>query len=175
MKLRRVAFSAVAGVLFLTGLSQAVSAAPPSPSKGGKTPPPQATTTTTMAPTTTTTAPPPPPPPPSSPPPPGHPPRTPEQCSAPDAKHDVAPPVGSTNKYQAAPGGAADITHSGQAELKVGNVTPSPGWTDIVFTPSGQSVRVKYTDGSNPHHYVRLVVTLNNSGTEIHVRTTTCQ
>jgi len=171
MKSRRVAFGAVSGVLFLTGLSQAVSAAPPSPSKGGKTPPPQATTTT-MAPTTTTTSPPPPPPP-SAPPP--HAPRTPEQCSAPDAKHDVAPAVGSTNKYQAGPGGAADITHSGQAELKVANVSPAPGWSDIVFTPSGQSVRVKYTDGSNPHHYVRLVVTLNNSGTEIHVRTTTCQ
>jgi hypothetical protein len=83
--------------------------------------------------------------------------------------------MGSTNKYQAGAGGVADVTRSGQAELKVAGVTPTAGWTDIVFTPTGQDVRVKYTDGANPHHYVRLVVSLNNAGTEIHVRVTTCQ
>jgi hypothetical protein len=175
---RRFAFSAVSGILILTAVAPAVLAAPPSPSKGGpKTPPSSATTTTTMAPTTTTTAPPPPPPPPPSSPPPASPPpnRTPVSCSAPDAKHDVAPPMGSTSKYQAGPGGSADITRTAQAELKVAGVTPSPGWTHIVFTATGQNVRVKYTDGANPRHYVRQVVSLNNSGTEIHVRLTTCQ
>lgn len=81
----------------------------------------------------------------------------------------------SSNKYQAGPGGSADVIRTGQAELKVANVAPSSGWSFIVFTPVGQSVRVKYTDGSNPRHFVRQVVTLNNSGTEIHIRLTTCQ
>jgi hypothetical protein len=90
-------------------------------------------------------------------------------------KHDVAPPMNSTNKYQAGEGGTADVTRTGQAELKVAGATPSPGWNHIVFTPSGQNVRVKFSDGSNPRHYVRLVVTLNNSGTEIHVRVTSCR
>jgi hypothetical protein len=57
----------------------------------------------------------------------------------------------------------------------VAGTTPTPGWSDIVFTASGQSVHVKFIDGANPRHYVRLVVTLNNAGTEIHVRVITCK
>jgi hypothetical protein len=172
---RRFALITVLGVLCFGAFSRVVFAAglsaPPN-----KKPPSTTTSTTTTSTTTTTTTTRPAPPPPSSPPPSGGGgTRTPVSCGPPDAKHDVAPAIGSTNKYQAGEGGSADVTRSAQTELKVGNVTPSPGWTDIVFTPSGQNVRVKYTEGANPHHYVHLVVSLNNAGTEIHVRVTSCK
>ena len=185
---RRFPLIVALGVVFLTTITRGVLAAGPSPDPSKSPPKSPTTTTSSTATTTTTTAPPPPPsspppsqpsqPPPSQPsqPPPNQPPpnKTPTSCT-PNAKHEVAPKVGSTTNYKAGEGGSADINRTGQTELQVTSATPSPGWSNIIFTPSGQSVRVKYTDNNNPRHFVRLVISLNNAGTEIHVRTTTCQ
>jgi hypothetical protein len=174
---RRFPLIVALGVVFLTTITRGVLAAgsPQDPSKSPPKSPP-----TTASTTTTTTAPPqqqPPPqqPPPQQPPPNQPPPnKTPTSCS-PAAKHEAAPKVGSTTNYKAGEGGSADVNRTGPTQLQVTSATPSPGWSHIVFTASGQSVRVKYTDNNNPRHFVRLVISLNNSGTEIHVRTTTCQ
>jgi hypothetical protein len=180
---RRFPLIVALGVVFLTTITHGVLAAGPSPDPS-KSPPKSPPTTAST--TTTTTSPPPqqqpppqqPPPqqPPPQQPPPNQPPpnKTPTSCS-PNAKHEAAPKIGSTTNYKAGEGGSADINRTGPTQLQVTAATASPGWSNIVFTPSGQSVRVKYTDNNNPRHFVRLVISLNNSGTEIHVRTTTCQ
>jgi hypothetical protein len=92
-------------------------------------------------------------------------------------ERDVAPApgIGTATAYDAADAGSAKITRTDQTELEVTEVTPKSGWTGTETVAKGQGVKVKFISDDTPKTRVHLAVTLNNSGTEVHIRTMTCE
>jgi hypothetical protein len=92
-------------------------------------------------------------------------------------ERDVAPApgIGTATAYDAADAGSAKITRTDQTELEVTEVSPKSGWEGSETVAKGQGVKVKFITTEAPHTRVHLAVTLNNSGTEVHIRTMTCE
>lgn len=148
----------VGGLLGLAFISPVFAAGKSSSSPAQSPPPPSSSTTSSTPPTPPTYA----EPPDSS------------NCT-PEATHAPAPAEGASESYPAGDGGSVEVGRTSATDLEVAQVSPSPGWTEEVTTPSGPRVKVKFTEDANPDSIVRFAAALNDSGTEIHIRVTSCQ
>lgn len=147
----------VGGLLGLALISPVFAAGRSSPAQS---PPPPSSSTTSSTSST---------PPPYTDPPPGS-----TNCT-PDTSHAPAPAEGASESYPAGDAGSVEVARTSATDLEVAQASPNSGWTEEVTTPSGPRVKVKFSEDANPDSIVRFAAALNDSGTEIHIRVTTCQ
>lgn len=96
-------------------------------------------------------------------------------CDPPETKQDPAPQMGDAPQtHEAGQAGSVDVERLSDTELRVVQATPNDGWTEQVATPSGPRVTVKFTRQGQSPSLIRFAATMDQRGTMIHVRVTSC-
>lgn len=98
-----------------------------------------------------------------------------QEACAPETSHSPAPEVGATASYPAGDAGSVDIKRSSATDLEVVEAKPNSGWTPETTAPTGPRVKVRFTNDTDPNTLVRFAAQMDQGGTEIHIRVTTCQ
>jgi hypothetical protein len=96
-------------------------------------------------------------------------------CDPPETKQDPAPQMGdAAMTYDAGEAGTVDVERLSDTELRVAGAAANDGWTEQVATPSGPRITVKFTrQGASPS-LIRFAASMDQKGTMIHVRVTSC-
>lgn len=96
-------------------------------------------------------------------------------CDPPDTKKDPAPQMGdAAQTHEAGEAGSVDVERLSDTELRVAGASANDGWTEQVATPSGPRVTVKFTRQGQSPSLIRFAATMDQRGTMIHVRVTSC-
>jgi hypothetical protein len=98
-----------------------------------------------------------------------------EAACNPETNHAPAPEVGATESYPAGDAGSVDIKRSSASDLEVAKVNPNPEWTPETTAQTGPRVKVRFTNNADPNSIVRFAAQMDQAGTEIHIRVTSCQ
>lgn len=169
---RRFLFPLAAGVVGLVAISPVVAAEQPAPAADS---PAKATTTTTApeddsgrgsTPTTSKGS-----PDSGS----GSGSRSSSVCDPPEINKGPAPQMGDAPQtHEAGEAGSVDVERLSQTELRIVGATPNDGWTEQVATPSGPRVTVKFTRQGQSPTLIRFAASMDQRGTMIHTRVTSC-
>jgi hypothetical protein len=96
-------------------------------------------------------------------------------CDPPETNKGPAPQMGDTAQtHEAGEAGAVDVERLSDTELRIAGATANDGWTEQVATPSGPRVTVKFTRQGQSPSLIRFAATMDQRGTMIHVRVTSC-
>jgi hypothetical protein len=76
--------------------------------------------------------------------------------------------------HESGEAGSVDIERLSATELRVVKATPKDGWTEQVAAPSGPRVTVKFTRQGQSPSLIRFAASMDQKGTMIHVRVTSC-
>ena len=96
-------------------------------------------------------------------------------CDPPETKQDPAPQVGdAAQTYEAGEAGSVEVERLSDTELRVAKANPNDGWTEQVATPSGPRVNVRFTRQGQSPSLIRFAASMDQEGTMIHVRVTSC-
>ena len=96
-------------------------------------------------------------------------------CDPPETKQEPAPQMGDAPQtHEAGEAGSVDVERLSDTELRIVQATPNDGWTEQVATPSGPRVTVKFTRQGESPSLMRFAATMDQKGTMIHVRVTSC-
>ena len=96
-------------------------------------------------------------------------------CDQPETNKGPAPQMGDTAQtHEAGEAGSVDVERLSDTELRVVGATANDGWTEQVATPSGPRVTVKFTRQGQSPSLIRFAATMDQRGTMIHVRVTSC-
>jgi len=96
-------------------------------------------------------------------------------CDQPETNKGPAPQMGdAAQTHEAGEAGSVDVERLSDTELRVVGATANDGWTEQVATPSGPRVTVKFTRQGQSPSLIRFAATMDQRGTMIHVRVTSC-
>jgi hypothetical protein len=96
-------------------------------------------------------------------------------CDPPQTEQGPAPQVGDApQSHEAGEAGSVQVERLSDTELRVASATPNDGWTEQVATPSGPRVTVKFTRQGQSPSLMRFAASMDQKGTMIHVRVTSC-
>jgi hypothetical protein len=96
-------------------------------------------------------------------------------CDPPETNKGPAPQMGDTAQtHEAGEAGAVDVERLSDTELRIAGATANDGWTEQVATPSGPRVTVKFTRQGQSPSLIRFAATMDQRGTMLHVRVTSC-
>jgi hypothetical protein len=96
-------------------------------------------------------------------------------CDPPETKQDPAPQMGdAAMTYDAGEAGTVDVERLSDTDLRVAGAAANDGWTEQVATPSGPRVTVKFTRQGQSPSLIRFAASMDQKGTMIHVRVTSC-
>lgn len=100
---------------------------------------------------------------------------SPSACEAPETLHDAAPAEGATATYDAGDAGSVEVEKVSATQLRVVGASPNSGWTHEVTAPSGPRIKVRFKEADvDDPATTRFSASLNDDGSEIHVRVTNC-
>ena len=96
-------------------------------------------------------------------------------CDPPEVNKGPAPQIGDPPQtHEAGQAGSVDVERLSDTELRIVNAAPNDGWTEQVATPSGPRVTVKFTRQGQSPTLIRFAATMDQRGTMIHTRVTSC-
>ena len=96
-------------------------------------------------------------------------------CDQPETNKGPAPQRGDTAQtHEAGEAGSVDVERLSDTELRIAGATANDGWTEQVATPSGPRVTVKFTRQGQSPSLIRFAASMDQKGTMIHVRVTSC-
>ena len=96
-------------------------------------------------------------------------------CDPPATEKGPAPQTGDAPQtHQAGEAGSVDVERLSETELRVVGATANDGWTEQVATPSGPRVTVKFTRQGESPTLIRFAASMDQRGTMIHTRVTSC-
>jgi hypothetical protein len=96
-------------------------------------------------------------------------------CDQPETTKGPAPQMGDTAQtHEAGEAGSVDVERLSDTELRIAGASANDGWTEQVATPSGPRVTVKFTRQGQSPSLIRFAATMDQRGTMIHVRVTSC-
>ena len=96
-------------------------------------------------------------------------------CDPPQTQQGPAPQAGEApQSHEAGEAGTVDVERLSASELRVVKATAYDGWTEQVATPSGPRVTVKFTRQGESPSLIRFAASMDQKGTMIHVRVTSC-
>lgn len=96
-------------------------------------------------------------------------------CDQPETNKGPAPQMGdAAQTHEAGEAGSVDVERLSETELRIAGATANDGWTEQVATPSGPRVTVKFTRQGQSPSLIRFAATMDQRGTMIHVRVTSC-
>lgn len=96
-------------------------------------------------------------------------------CDPPATEKGPAPQTGDAPQtHEAGEAGSVDVERLSETELRVVNATANDGWTEQVATPSGPRVTVKFTRQGESPTLIRFAASMDQRGTMIHTRVTSC-
>jgi hypothetical protein len=96
-------------------------------------------------------------------------------CDAPEIEKGPAPQVGDApQSHEAGEAGSVEIERLSETELRIVKATANDGWTEQVATPSGPRVTVKFTRQGESPTLIRFAASMDQRGTMIHTRVTSC-
>jgi hypothetical protein len=96
-------------------------------------------------------------------------------CDPPATDKGPAPQMGdAAQTYEAGEAGSVDVERLSDTELRIAGASANDGWTEQVATPSGPRVTVKFTRQGQSPSLIRFAATMDQRGTMIHVRVTSC-
>lgn len=96
-------------------------------------------------------------------------------CDPPETEQGPAPQAGDApQSHNAGEAGSVDVERLSDSELRVAKATANDGWTEQVATPSGPRVTVKFTRQGQSPSLIRFAASMDQKGTMIHVRVTSC-
>ena len=96
-------------------------------------------------------------------------------CDQPETNKGPAPQMGDTAQtHEAGEAGSVDVERLSDTELRIAGATANDGWTEQVATPSGPRVTVKFTRQGQSPSLIRFAATMDQRGTMLHVRVTSC-
>jgi hypothetical protein len=76
--------------------------------------------------------------------------------------------------HEAGEAGTVDVERLSDTELRIAGAAANDGWTEQVATPSGPRVTVKFTRQGQSPSLIRFAASMDQKGTMIHVRVTSC-
>ena len=96
-------------------------------------------------------------------------------CDPPATDKGPAPQTGDAPQtFEAGEAGSVDVERLSETELRVVSATANDGWTEQVATPSGPRVTVKFTRQGESPTLIRFAASMDQRGTMIHTRVTSC-
>ena len=96
-------------------------------------------------------------------------------CDPPVTDRGPAPQVGEpAQTYEAGEAGTVDVERLSDSELRIAGASPNDGWTEEVRGASGPRVNVRFTRQGQSPSLIRFAASMDQKGTEIHVRVTSC-
>ena len=96
-------------------------------------------------------------------------------CDPPETEQGPAPQTGDApQSHEAGEAGSVEVERLSDSELRVVKATANDGWTEQVATPSGPRVTVKFTRQGQSPSLIRFAASMDQKGTMIHVRVTSC-
>ena len=96
-------------------------------------------------------------------------------CDPPEINKGPAPQMGDAPQtHEAGEAGSVDVERLSETELRIVGATPNDGWTEQVATPSGPRVTVKFTRQGQSPTLIRFAASMDQRGTMIHTRVTSC-
>lgn len=96
-------------------------------------------------------------------------------CDQPETNKGPAPQMGDTAQtHEAGEAGSVDVERLSDTELRIAGATANDGWTEQVASPSGPRVTVKFTRQGQSPSLIRFAATMDQRGTMLHVRVTSC-
>ena len=101
--------------------------------------------------------------------------RSSSMCDPPETNKGPAPQAGdAAQTHEAGEAGSVEVERLSETELRVVSATANDGWTEQVATPSGPRVTVKFTRQGQSPTLIRFAATMDQRGTMIHTRVTSC-
>jgi hypothetical protein len=96
-------------------------------------------------------------------------------CDPPEINKGPAPQAGEAPQtHDAGEAGTVDVERLSDTELRIVGASANDGWTEQVATPSGPRVTVKFTRQGESPTLIRFAATMDQRGTMIHTRVTSC-
>jgi hypothetical protein len=96
-------------------------------------------------------------------------------CDEPVINKEPAPQVGDAPQtHEAGEAGSVDVERLSETELRIVGASANDGWTEQVATPSGPRVTVKFTRQGESPTLIRFAASMDQRGTMIHTRVTSC-
>ena len=96
-------------------------------------------------------------------------------CDPPVTDRGPAPQVGeAAQTHEAGEAGTVDVERLSDTELRIAGASPNDGWTEEVRVPSGARVNVRFTRQGQSPSLIRFAASMDQKGTEIHIRVTSC-
>lgn len=96
-------------------------------------------------------------------------------CDPPEINKGPAPQVGDpAQTHEAGEAGSVDVERLSETELRIVKATANDGWTEQVAVPSGPRVTVKFTRQGESPTLIRFAASMDQRGTMIHTRVTSC-
>jgi hypothetical protein len=96
-------------------------------------------------------------------------------CDPPETEQNPAPQIGdSPQSYGAGDAGSVDVERLSDTELRIAKASANDGWSQQVTAPSGPRVTVKFSRPGQSPSLIRFAASMDQKGTMIHVRVTSC-
>ena len=96
-------------------------------------------------------------------------------CDPPEINKGPAPQMGDAPQtHDAGEAGRVDVERLSDTELRIAGASANDGWTEQVATASGPRVTVKFTRQGRSPSLIRFAATMDQRGTMIHTRVTSC-
>lgn len=101
--------------------------------------------------------------------------RSTSECDTPEINKGPAPQVGDAPQtHEAGEAGSVDVERLSETELRIVTASANDGWTEQVSAPSGPRVTVKFTRPGESPTLIRFAASMDQKGTMIHTRVTSC-
>jgi hypothetical protein len=101
--------------------------------------------------------------------------RSTSMCDPPETNKEPAPQMGDAPQtFEAGEAGNVEVERLSDTELRVVKATANDGWNQQVATPSGPRVTVKFTRQGESPTLIRFAASMDQKGTMIHTRVTSC-
>jgi hypothetical protein len=101
--------------------------------------------------------------------------RSTSECDTPEINKGPAPQVGDAPQtHEAGEAGSVDVERLSETELRIVTASANDGWTEQVSAPSGPRVTVKFTRQGESPTLIRFAASMDQKGTMIHTRVTSC-
>jgi len=101
--------------------------------------------------------------------------RSTSMCDPPQTNQEPAPQMGDApQSHEAGEAGTVEVERLSATDLRVVKATPNDGWTEQVATPSGPRITVKFTRQGQSPTLIRFAASMDQKGTMIHVRVSSC-
>ncbi len=96
-------------------------------------------------------------------------------CDAPVTDRGPAPQVGDAPQtHEAGEAGSVEVERLSDTELRVVGASPNDGWQEQVKVPSGPRVTVRFDRSGQSPSLIRFAASMDERGTMIHIRVTSC-